>query len=369
MKNYVTLECLICGDANVGDVSGFGAFGRVTSDCRPWPPGGRLGCCASCGAIQKPTINQAALGGEQVIFDSNGAAKPRSQLLLQWLVRRLELPRSGRLLDVGCGNGAALRSCAVLLPEWKLFGSEVDDFPAHRRAQLPPIDGLYTGALSGIAQRFDLVLSIHSLEHMFDPVETLRTMGTLLAPGGSMLVQVPNVTEAPFDIVIADHVCHFREENLALAMQRAGLASIYVGNGPIRKELTAICRREADTGECATPSSVTADSQILVSTQLRWMQALLQQAGALASAAQNKVGIFGTANAAAWLAGNLADKVGFFVDEDPGRIGHTFLGLPIVAPSKVPGDAKILMPFAREVAEKIRTRHPALSDFFTLPPV
>jgi len=47
-------DCAICGAPLTGTIPGFARLHRVTSDCKPYPPGGALAACASCGAVQKP---------------------------------------------------------------------------------------------------------------------------------------------------------------------------------------------------------------------------------------------------------------------------------------------------------------------------
>ena len=53
-------RCSICGSGLLVEIAAFRQLRRVPSDCRPWPAGGRLGL-------------------------------------------------EGRMLDIGCGNGAPLR--------------------------------------------------------------------------------------------------------------------------------------------------------------------------------------------------------------------------------------------------------------------
>ena len=45
--------CHLCNAQNITKLASYNSFKRITSDCKLWPKGGRLGICLSCGTIQK----------------------------------------------------------------------------------------------------------------------------------------------------------------------------------------------------------------------------------------------------------------------------------------------------------------------------
>ena len=140
--------CHVCGQRSLDEVAGFRTFHRVTSDGRPWPAGGRLHVCTACGCVQKTAdetwsreaasiyadykIYHAAEGAEQAVFSSSGQTMPRSARLVRGLRALVPLPPAGRLLDIGCGNGALLRTFSQAEPQWSLVGTELDS--RHRQA-------------------------------------------------------------------------------------------------------------------------------------------------------------------------------------------------------------------------------------------
>src|SRR5438105_2653903 len=117
--------CRICGATALEEVLDFAALPRVTSDAKPFPAGGRLTVCRTCGAMQKLAdevwlgeiariygefeIYHQSGGAEQPIYDLAGkGGTPRSVKLVDYLARTLALADHGDVLDFGCGNGAAL---------------------------------------------------------------------------------------------------------------------------------------------------------------------------------------------------------------------------------------------------------------------
>jgi hypothetical protein len=76
---------------------------------------------------------------------------------------------------------------------------------------------------------------------------------------------------------------------------------------------------------------------------IAWLESVARDARHAAARARS-FGVFGTATGATWLCGELGDRVQFFVDEDPSRVGRTHLDLPVYAPSGVPPASDIYVP-------------------------
>ena len=139
-----TFACDICGLGMAVEIPAFREFHRVTSDCRPWPSGGRLGVCNDCGGVQKPAdtvflreiddiysnyaIYHQGKGAEQAVFEQgSGLPVSRSSRLMETFRSHWDISKIGRMLDVGCGNGAMLRAFGHGAPAWTLAGTELHD--------------------------------------------------------------------------------------------------------------------------------------------------------------------------------------------------------------------------------------------------
>lgn len=378
------LPCAVCGETQIEIVTAFDALPRATSDCRPFPTGGSLGVCANCNTIQKPAstrwhdeaaaiysryaiFRQAADGAEQRVFDQgSGSSLRRSEVVLKRLNESYPLSETGRALDVGCGNGPTLRALSEAVPRWQLFGHEISDAGAERLAAIPGFQKLYTGDPANIDDRFDLITFCHSLEHIPDPVAALAALRAKLAPGGRLLVEVPNVRQNIYDLVVADHRSHFGPLTLATAAKRAGFAHVAVFDDWAFKELTLVAGN-ADLGPAPAPHSFMPLGSRELTERIDWLASVLEHAKKAAADAET-FGLFGTAIAATWAFGPLAEKVSFFVDEDVTRIGQEHEGRPILAPAQMPKGAVVFVPLVPKVASAVAGRLKDLDVDAHIPP-
>jgi SAM-dependent methyltransferase len=363
-------RCVVCASSEVDFVAEFSKLPRVSSDCRPFSAGGRIGICLRCGTVQKPAdtawtadasriyqrydmFRQAAERAEQAVFDDNSKAPVRrSAVILNKLHEAHPLPQKGRALDVGCGNGPTLRALAALVPAWDLFGHEISDTNASTLKAISGFQNLYTGEIADIPDRFDLIVLSQSLEHVLDPVNTLAILKTKLAPEGVLLVQVPNARLNVFDLVVADHRSHFDPTTLADAGRRAGFPHIVVAEW-VYKELSMTVSESP-----LTFTAMSYPAQMLLEDLVRRVDWLLDVVEAARNVAKEskQFGVFGSSIAATWLYGSLSDHIQFFVDEDPSRIGQFHEDRPILAPSQVPTGASVFIPLVPQMAQDIAKR-------------
>jgi SAM-dependent methyltransferase len=380
--------CVLCGAPDPHLVPGYESFHRVTSDCKPWPPGGRLCVCPACDGVQAVTdlqwraeadriyadytIYYQSGGVEQKVFDSSGQSSERSARVLDWLGALGLLPDSGQVLDVGSGNGALLRAFARARPGWTLAASDLSDRFREVVERLPRVERLYTCAPPEIPGTFDLISMMHVLEHVPDPLETLCGLRDKLGPAGLLLVQTPDATRNPFDLMVADHAAHFSPAALAALVRRAGYHVVALSDDCVPKEISLVASpRPATAPRHACGGSGVHERAALEGTliQLGWLRDVADHARRLAR--QRPFGVFGTSIAGAWLYGELREAFDFFVDEDPARTGKTYMGLPIYHPSEVPPGSHVFLGLAPTLAERIRgrlTAHARPAFHLHLPP-
>lgn len=145
---------------------------------------------------------------------------------------------TGRVLEVGCGNGQMLRR----LPHRFIpCGIEIDaraaakarTYVESRGGDLIHADGL--SGLRSLANRtIDGILMHSYLEHENEPLAVLKEAARVLVPGGAIVIKVPNFAcysrrllgSAWPGFRFPDHVNYFTPESLEQIVANAGLTTI-----------------------------------------------------------------------------------------------------------------------------------------------
>jgi SAM-dependent methyltransferase len=290
---------------------------------------------------------------DQPVFDAlTGRPTGRCEVLARRLIESRLLPRTGALLDVGAGAGAMLGAFSSAFGDWSLFGLDLDSRKERLLKQIPRFKRLFLVPPEQVEERFDLVTLIHSLEHFADPLSMLQRLRDRLAPGGKLFVQVNNVDRTAFDLVVADHLCHFNPASLSGLLVRAGFQIDLLAETWVNKEISLLASAAPQPIAAAPGDPRTTKAKI--ESEVAWLARMLADAREAARA--GSFGIFGTSVAATWLAADLGDRVAFFVDEDPARRDRLHLGRPILAPTQVAPGSTVYLAFVPAISDTISRR-------------
>ena len=170
----------------------------------------------------------------------------------------------GRVLDIGAGDGGFL---ALLRHEgWpEGFGIEADEAAwsvATGQRGLDVAHGRFpeTRPPEGA---FALVSMLEVIEHLHDPLDALRIVRDLLAPGGRLVLTTPNVAGLEFLVLrgrnvslqVPRHLYFFTAETMVEMLERAGLAPLHIHTSDetqaITRSLWLALRRPRPGGDVA----------------------------------------------------------------------------------------------------------------------
>lgn len=129
----------------------------------------------------------------------------------------LSIPPGSTVLDVGCGPGVVAR--ALTARGCKVWGIEPD--PARANSARNHCVEVLEADVEAInlseefaGRSFDTVLFLDVLEHLRDPQAALAAAEAVLAPGGSVLLSVPNVTHGALRLELLSGKFRYRASGL-----------------------------------------------------------------------------------------------------------------------------------------------------------
>jgi len=150
--------------------------------------------------------------------------------VVRWLADRR--PARGRVLDVGCGAGDLL--LALRDDGWSVHGVEPSPPGAEQAREKHGLD-VVTGRFEQAAlpdSSFDVIVFSGVLEHVHDPLGSLRRTHELLAPGGLVAILFLPMLDSPearlfgprwLALDLPRHLTHFEDTTFRLMAAKARL--------------------------------------------------------------------------------------------------------------------------------------------------
>lgn len=122
-----------------------------------------------------------------------------------YMLRTFEgkLPK-GRALELGCFEGEFTRKLAAIFPDLTTVEGSSELIETAKTAARAGVKFVLSRFEDFEPQaKFDAVFLTHTLEHMDEPVDLLRRIGTWLTPNGRLFLVVPNANAASRQIAVA----------------------------------------------------------------------------------------------------------------------------------------------------------------------
>jgi 2-polyprenyl-3-methyl-5-hydroxy-6-metoxy-1,4-benzoquinol methylase len=135
----------------------------------------------------------------------------------------------GKLLDIGCG--AAFFIACLKRYGWDVTGIDISEWASKFAGEKLGLN-IFTGSVGEIQlkERFDVITMYHNLEHLPDPLKTLKRVSELLSDDGMLVVKGPNL--ASFDRIWhgnnwrgysdKSHLYYFIPKTYQMMLEKAG---------------------------------------------------------------------------------------------------------------------------------------------------
>ena len=154
------------------------------------------------------------------------------------ILTRMALQPGMRCLDVGCGNGYAVRAMAERVgPDGSATGVDVSPAMIQQAVAYEenPLNATYQVApaerLPFADDTFDRLLSVEALYYLPDPLIALREWSRVLKPGGSIWIMSDFYTENPYsacwDDLIDLPMHYLSEARYRELLAKAGFTAIF----------------------------------------------------------------------------------------------------------------------------------------------
>ncbi|WP_031480997.1 class I SAM-dependent methyltransferase [Maridesulfovibrio frigidus] len=367
MSNAIR-KCSLCLSPSVEELPEIQLKG-VTSDCNPWPCSGVFCICRDCGHIQKKMTSRwlkdvaniyseynsypLSEAKEQLVYD-NGMPISRNKRLLNLFSKEITLPATGKILDIGCGKGQFLRCFSEMYNGWDLFGCDQQEDLRSEIMSIPKACNYYTQNFEKIDEKFNFISLLYVIEHLFEPVEMLRSIKDKLHDGGVVFIQTGDLKVNPFDLAVVDHCSYFTLSTLEQLMRQAGFKIIASSNAWNSKEIGVLAQRDDNIDTPTKIINYYQENMDLIHRHNSWLTNILDDLKDFDS--NRKIGILGTAISGTWLASSLQRESFFWVDEDLSQTGKKHMGAVVMSIKMVPANSMIYLPFPNSIARDICSR-------------
>ncbi|MHA2062974.1 MAG: class I SAM-dependent methyltransferase [Candidatus Thorarchaeota archaeon] len=189
-----------------------------------------------------------------------------------------------------------------------------------------------------------LVTMGHVFEHLQDPIAYLEKVKQLLMPGGTLMIEVPNLEDPQIQIVpywTPFHHSYFTPLTLAYMLEVAGFTMIaqeLTGYRSIRVIARAFKDKVENWGQAPPPHPTRTGVLKYKNERFDLLNDLREKMSWLHS---DTLAIFGTGDHTYWLIHEFPDllkNTAVFLDSDTDRQGKHLYGRPVMSPAFCPDD-------------------------------
>jgi 2-polyprenyl-3-methyl-5-hydroxy-6-metoxy-1,4-benzoquinol methylase len=154
-------------------------------------------------------------------------------------IRRYRGCKSGRLLEVGCGDGDFLVSAET--EGWSVMGVEYSATACEKTGRRLKNGDVLCGELQTLrlpAEQFDLCVISDVIEHVRSPLDFLKEIYRVLKPGGALFIATPSMDSWSARLMRqkwmefkAEHLTYFDRHTLQTALFKSGFQDVIVEPG------------------------------------------------------------------------------------------------------------------------------------------
>lgn len=282
--------------------------------------------------------------------------------------------RKVRMAEIGGNDGYVLAQLAHLAEERLLIEPGESAAEIARQHDIPVLEAFFSEEVAdGLSGKFDVVICRYVIEHVGDPAAFVDQLATMLAPGGILVLEQPDLPKILDSllvrVLILIHLNHFSPSSLnRLVTEKCGLTTSRTAFLP-SGFIVSLTKEDSAPTAASYGHRRTIDAEpVILANAESFSQRLETQNSKLSKiisgwyAAGKQIWVWGAGTAGGELFnlyGLPFDRFSGYIDSDARKVGMRFAGapqLPICSPTDAHEkglDAVLIATFS--VGEVLRT--------------
>lgn len=345
------MHCNVCGATLASAVYDSGSDKALTSLCELRTGRVRVWACSACSHLRGealPDVDAYYETDYRILLDHEDEDQIyevkgdrivyRTEHQLNTLLSKLPLAPKASLLDYGCAKASTPARLLSQRPDLDMHLFDVSEmYTAYWDRIVAPAKRATFRTPENWQSSFDAVTSFFALEHIPEPIDTVRRVAALLKEDGRFYGIVPDTFGNVADFVVIDHVNHFTSASLHVLLRRAGFVDIEIDSHAHRGALVFVAGRSGILTPAPDPKAAVKRSLELAAY---WSSIGARIRHAEQTNRNGSSAIYGSGFYGAYIASALSslERVECFLDRSPFRQGKSMFGKPIVAPEDIPAE-------------------------------
>ena len=298
-------------------------------------------------------------------WDEGGSEhRPRLQVVYEKIGKKIHLPETGNMIDVGCGGGESLFWFHQMYPKWNIYGFDIGEQFRKTVTEREGVKDFFSSIeeLEKSNIKFDFITANNVISLANNVTEILDTVKKCLSDDGIFFVKDADYEIHPWLLYEIECASFYTKRQMRSLLRGFGFDVMNISLGLELKEIGLFCKKnnsvqkwERDAYE--VNRSIYDNSIKCLDRAIDIIDEHIDR--------NMCIGIFGTSIAGVWTSQIIVEsgyaienKNIFYIEEDSDYLEKKtgVNGFPIYQIGELTERAVILLPFPRYVAENIKRR-------------
>lgn len=254
-------KCIVCASTKLEKLktTKFEVF--VTGDRKKFDRTGyylERRICMNCGTVQfdqnqdYQKATREIYKNYEIMHDKMWSAddkenKPRLQVEYERIAKTLQLPKTGNMLDLGCGGGESLFQFNRLYPEWNLYGMDIGEHFAESVTEIRSVKAFFSSLkeVENTGVKFDLITINNTLSLADNPAQILKCVHNCLAEDGIFVIKDADFEVHPWILYELESSAFYTQRHMENIIKKFGFEALHLDFELEPKEIGVFCKKSS----------------------------------------------------------------------------------------------------------------------------